>query len=96
MNDTVSLEAAWLEIKSHLEAKKKQIQDEIVNYPPPIPACDVQFNYLLEERARITQELSRLQATSGKVQNDGDPAGAIREFIRSCEYLEEGMKAGWA
>ena len=49
-------------IKEQLEQEKRRVCAEIDDYPHPIPACDAQFNYLLEERARIFQELSRLDA----------------------------------
>ena len=42
------------------ESQKLQIQNEIRQYPPPIPACDAQFNYLLEKRDRLSIELNRL------------------------------------
>lgn len=53
-------ETAITKNRAQLEQEKRRINEEINNYPPPIPACDAQFNYLLEERARILQELSRL------------------------------------
>jgi hypothetical protein len=56
------IESTWKQLRDHLENEKRRIMEEIVNYPPPIPACDVQFNFLLEERARIAQELNRLEA----------------------------------
>ena len=67
-------EALWREIRT-LEGKKNLINDEIVNYPPPIPACDAQFNYLLEERARLTEELNRLRELAGQ---STDNANALR------------------
>ena len=48
--------------KTQLEAEQRRINEEIKLYPHPIPACDAQFNYLLEERTRIAQELARLAA----------------------------------
>ena len=87
------LEAIWLEIRTHLEKEKNQIYDEIVNYPPPIPACDVQFNHLLEERTRITQELSRAREVSGKGSNYSDSIRLIREFVESCTYINDTLKA---
>ena len=44
----------------HLEAEKRRIDEEIKNYPRPIAACDLQFNHLLEERARLAGELDRM------------------------------------
>jgi hypothetical protein len=43
-----------------LQAQKQRTDEEIRSYPRPIAACDLQFNYLLEERARIARELGRL------------------------------------
>ena len=50
-------EMAWSEIRSLLEQQRFRIQEEIANYPPPITACDAQFNHLLEQRSRIAREL---------------------------------------
>lgn len=49
-------------LREHLENERRRVNEEIRNYPTPIPACDAQFNYLLEERARIAQEMERLKA----------------------------------
>ena len=95
VKDTMALEAIWLEIRSYLEKKKNEIHDEIVKYPPPIPACDVQFNYLLEERTRITQELSRVRALSGNGTNSDDSVRLLREFIDSCACIDDALKAVW-
>jgi hypothetical protein len=48
--------------KAQLEAERRAVYDEIKSYPRPIPACDVQFNTLLDERARLDAELARLAA----------------------------------
>jgi hypothetical protein len=37
----------WAEFEDHLEGTRSAILAEIRNYPPPIAACDQQFNYLL-------------------------------------------------
>jgi hypothetical protein len=44
-----------------LEVERDRVREAIASYPPPIPACDEQFNHLLEERDRISRELSRLK-----------------------------------
>ena len=46
-----------------LQWEKRRIDQEIRDYPTPIAACDAQFNFLLEERARIKQELVELETT---------------------------------
>lgn len=44
-----------------LEQERLRLQAEITAYPMPIPACDAQFNRLLEERSRVCEELARVQ-----------------------------------
>ena len=48
-----------------LEAEKRRLYEEIRNYPTPIAGCDQQFNYLLEQQARIAAELNRIRASAG-------------------------------
>jgi hypothetical protein len=45
-----------------LEAEKRRLYDEIRSYPTPIAGCDQQFNYLLEQQARVHTELNRVRA----------------------------------
>ena len=47
-------------LRASLEARRKQLDEEIRAYPTPIPRCDAQFNFLMEERARIVRELEAL------------------------------------
>lgn len=58
-----SKEPAW----KRLQAEKQRVDDEIRNYPRPIAACDLQFNYFLEERARIAYELERMHEEQQKI-----------------------------
>ena len=46
--------------RAALERERLRVQSEIVSYPMPIPACDVYFNGLLEQRARICEQLAML------------------------------------
>ena len=39
----------------------QRIKDEIKHYPTPIAGCDEQFNFLLSERDRLTQELKEIR-----------------------------------
>lgn len=41
-----------------LLAEKARIADEIRHYPMPIPACDAQYNHLVERRADIERALA--------------------------------------
>lgn len=38
------------------------IAKEITQYPTPIAGCDVQFNHLLADRARLSRALGALEA----------------------------------
>ena len=77
----------WQTIKDHLENERQRINEEIRNYPPPIPACDAQFNYLLEERNRIAQELDRMKEPAEQSLMQKDAIRYIDEFIKSSRFI---------
>jgi len=82
------IESVWKRIREHLENERLRVNEEIKNYPPPIPACDAQFNYLLEERARIGQELGRLEALAREGLTRSAHLKRIGEFIASSNYIK--------
>jgi hypothetical protein len=86
------LESIWTKISSHLENEQERVYEEIKNYPRPIPACDVQFNYLLEQRAKIAQELDRMYEASEESLRSGDAIKLVEEFIRSSSCLNSETK----
>ena len=47
---------SWTE--EALERERLRLEQEIRGYPAPIPACDVYFNDLLEQRSRICEQLT--------------------------------------
>ena len=51
---------SWTAITYRLKERRKEITREIRSFPAPIPACDVHYNSLLEERRRITREFQKL------------------------------------
>ena len=58
-------------VHAQLEARREAISRELRAIPPPVPACDVNFNRLLEERAGVIdalQQLRRLLAAGDKPQ----------------------------
>ncbi len=81
------------EIQNHLEKEKQRIFDEILYYPPPIPACDVQFNFLLEDRSNITQELRRVREISERGASDFEQLKSLREFVESSQYFDNLLTA---
>ncbi len=81
---------AWATIKGHLAHRRDQIHEEIRNYPPPIPACDQQYNHLLEQRTQISRELTRLDRAMNESLADKDPTGRIERFMQSSNYVDAG------
>ncbi len=70
-------------IRKHIDVHRNQIYTQIRHYPAPIPACDVQYNHLLEQRAGITQELSRLNALSR------GPQSILGLIDSLCEFIDD-------
>jgi hypothetical protein len=70
----------WDEAKQALQGRRAELDALIGAYPPPITACDAQFNHLLEQRREIGHELARLEA--GMVR--GEPFDA---FLKSSHVL---------
>lgn len=90
--DNSEILSVWKEIESYLEAQKRQIADEILHYPPPIPACDAQFNYLLEERARISQEINRLETLAQESLIHPNPVEFVEQFMAASSDIEDETK----
>ena len=82
-------ESVWDEIRIRLERRRDEILERIGGYPTPIPACDVDFNRLLEERARVFEELDRLERLRGADKSRRGNSYAINEFLASCTSLRE-------
>ncbi len=73
----------WESTREMLQNKLAALNEEIGSYPGPITGCDAQFNHMLDERARLNAELSRLE------QAIAADAGAkeLSEFKKSCPFL---------
>ncbi len=82
----------WAEIKVLLESEKKRIYDEIRTYPPPIAGCDQQYNHLLDERTRISQELKRVHEDSEKSLMHPDATLLIDEFVKTSSFIGDEKK----
>jgi len=87
-----AVEALGEKIQAHLESEQHRNYEEIKNYPKPIPACDVQFNDLLEQRNGIAAEMDRLQQTMQASRETKDPNSLVAEFIISCRFLNHKAK----
>lgn len=86
-SDSPSMDAIVKTLADHLEAERVRVVDEIRTYPSPIPACDAQFNHLLGQRTKLSQELERLR----QIHNDFLPGESgmkrLRAFIASAECI---------
>lgn len=80
--------AAWCKtIEEHLRGRRQALAVEIRNYPTPIPRCDVQFNHLYEQQARLALELNRL-AERRRLRR-ADYIALIERFIASAPYTDD-------
>ena len=81
------VQSAWNQIRAVLEAKRHRNYEEIRNYPRPIPACDQQFNYLLEERAWIAAEIEQMETSCEESLRLGSME-LVKQFIASSRCLD--------
>lgn len=82
------LKKVWQRIRAHLESERDRLSWEIREYPTPIPRCDAQFNYLLEQRERIAQQLQRIDALAASAA----PIERAEAVIDESSYLSEAAK----
>jgi len=82
-----NLTMQWQDLITDLTTQRDKILNDIRNYPPPIPACDAQFNYLLEKRDRLTVELYRLQQLEHNLTGD-----TIADFVRQAEFISPDLR----
>ena len=84
---------ALAEFKNKLEKVKIRVNKEIGNYPSPIPACDVQFNYLLEERSKISVALKWVDDLLTKCQTEIVEIESIEQLIKTLNQIDDSMAA---
>ena len=78
-----ALIAAWSELRSYLEQRSRELNEEVRNYPTPIARCDEQLTKLIEQRTRAISNL-KLVIDAGPVQaGSADPRwlAALDAFI---------------
>lgn len=80
-------ETLWLDIRAHLEARKRAVTTEIRNYPQPIAGCDAQIPALWEARDALVRELNRLETCAQKATPE-----AIEAFVASSPCLDAAQK----
>jgi len=83
------LQSACLLLRAHLETAKRLVDEEIRNYPTPIPRCDAQFNYLYEQRSRLAQGLERISAALADPVSPVVAAQSVADFIGDAPYTND-------
>ena len=89
MTQQTNLNPLWQQAKSALEQRLAEVKEEIRYYPLPIPACDVHFNSLLDERAKIPHELRYLDELK---QQSAKNRAMLEKFVTSSAYLDEATR----
>ena len=93
MNETVAqVQQFGRRVEGALRSEKARIRREISAYPPPIPACDAQFNYLLEQRNRVAQELSAVTAAARHERSAADKIAALVALVDASQVLPADVK----
>lgn len=85
----ISERPIWRAIRRYVESLKQPVDAEIRGYPSPIAGCDAQFNYLLEERAKLSRALGRLDALAQKAASNVSPDAAVEAFLRETDALDD-------
>ena len=80
----MTAESDWDGLRARLLRLQDRVAAEIGAYPAPIPACDAQYNHLLERRAALHEARARLDAA----REDG--AGSVADFLAGTPLLAEG------
>ena len=71
-------------VQQGIEAARSRILAEIQHYPTPIAHCDQQFNWLLEQRDRVSAELNELDALRERAQ------AALAAFLDGSQFVGRG------
>ena len=79
------LKSILKEIIAWVEERKRSVDEEIGSYPTPIPNCDAGFNHLLEQRARLSYQLSQLKTPAEECIVPGDYVELIVGFLRELD-----------
>ena len=88
------VDAKWVQqlradVRALMVRKKEQIYAEIRAYPFPIPACDAQYNYLLEKSDRASQELQQLDALADAQTNPAATLAALKAVVAESALLDK-------
>jgi hypothetical protein len=80
----MTVDSDWIALRARLVQLQEAVAAELRAYPAPIPACDAQYNHLLERRAALVEARARLDAA-----REGG-AGTVEDLLTSTPLLAEG------
>ena len=86
-------DAAWERIHGHLESEMRSVRNEIRRYPAPIPACDAQFNYLVEKREALVSEISRVRELMSNHAVSDPSKDSLESYLNASTCLTEAAKS---
>ncbi|MCC7081532.1 MAG: hypothetical protein IT530_12735 [Burkholderiales bacterium] len=76
-------------MQAELSALRQALGRELCAIPPPVPACDVHFNRLLEDRARVVDELQTL----ARLRASQPGCEQVLAFCRASRVLDVSAKS---
>ena len=92
ISSTLNTGAAFLAgVKNQLEAEKIRLNTAIRSYPSPIPACDAQFNHLLEKRTRLANELILVDQLLASCEADSSGEKRFEKLIADIGQIDPDM-----
>ncbi len=80
----MTVDSNWDALGARLVQLQEAVAAEIGAYPAPIPACDAQYNHLLERRAALAEARARLDAARA------GGAGTVEDFLAATPVLAAG------
>ena len=83
--ETLDIDARWQAVRDALKARQRALREQINAYPPPIPACDAQFNHLLDQRRALAEELRDLDALRPALTTRGEDV--LAAFLRTSRFV---------
>ena len=81
----------WQRVRSQLERARESVCREIRDYPTPIPRCDAQFNFLIEQRDSLVRALQRVEE-SVRTADRAEAARLIQALIEESSSLGEPLR----
>lgn len=74
------------QLRALLRQERERVLAELRAYPPPVPACDVQFNDLLQQRDNLGRASGRLDVILNADLDADARAQRLKEFRRDFSF----------